>query len=99
MNRLAMLLTHLMKWQHQPERRGKGWRSTIKEQRRELQQHLSENPSLRPKLQEAIAEAHQDAVSEMIRVTPLDEKNLPTHCLYKQRQIFDRGFWPNEGNC
>jgi hypothetical protein len=94
-----MLLTHLMKWQHQPERRGKGWRSTIKEQRRELQQHLSENPSLRPKLQEAIAEAHQDAVSEMIRVTPLDEKNLPTHCLYKQRQIFDRGFWPNEGNC
>lgn len=33
-NRLAVLLTHLLEWQHQPERRGKSWLSTIKVQRR-----------------------------------------------------------------
>ena len=28
-NRLAVLLAHLLKWRFQPERRGKSWRATI----------------------------------------------------------------------
>jgi hypothetical protein len=33
-NRLAVLLMHLLKWDYQPERRGRSWELTIKEQRR-----------------------------------------------------------------
>ena len=32
-NRLAVLLTHRLKWQFQPSLRGTGWRLTIEEQR------------------------------------------------------------------
>ncbi len=31
---LSVLLLHLLKWSFQPERRGKSWELTIKEQRR-----------------------------------------------------------------
>jgi hypothetical protein len=54
-NRLAVLLAHLLKWQFQPVWRGKSWRLTIKEQRRRLSEHLDENPSLKPLVGEAIA--------------------------------------------
>ena len=36
-NRLAVLLGHLLKWDLQPDLRGKSWRSTIREQRRQIQ--------------------------------------------------------------
>src|SRR5262245_11736870 len=37
-SRLVTLLTHLLKWEHQPEGRSGSWRGTIREQRRELRQ-------------------------------------------------------------
>ena len=51
-NRMAILLAHLLKWQHQPERRGASWERTIKAQRKEIAYHLDETASLRPKLLE-----------------------------------------------
>lgn len=49
---LAVLLAHLLKWQHQPERRGASGEKTIKAQRKEIAYALDESPSLAPKLQE-----------------------------------------------
>ena len=39
-SRLVVLLTHLLKWDHQAERRGGSWRGTIREQKRELRMLL-----------------------------------------------------------
>src|SRR5215471_13894744 len=39
-SRLVVLLTHLLKWEHQADRRSGSWRGTIREQRRELRQLL-----------------------------------------------------------
>src|SRR3954466_13834506 len=39
-SRLVLLLTHLLKWDHQPEQRSNSWRGTILTQRRELRQLL-----------------------------------------------------------
>src|SRR5689334_7337463 len=61
-NRLAVLLTHLLKWQFQPALRSNSWRLTIMEQRRKIARHLRDNPSLRGALDEAIADAYGDAV-------------------------------------
>lgn len=49
-NRMALLLSHLLKWQYQPERRGSSWQRTIKDQRRMIAIRLQKTPSLKPDL-------------------------------------------------
>ena len=49
-DRLAVLLAHLLKWYYQPSFRGRSWQLTIKEQRRQLQRLLKDNPSLYARL-------------------------------------------------
>jgi len=93
-NRLAVLLAHLLKWQFQPAWRGKSWRLTIKEQRNKLADHLDDNPSLRATLDEAIARAYKDALVEVQKETTLSEDDLPTNCPYIGEQIFDPDFLP-----
>ena len=66
-SRLVVLLSHLLKWEHQPERRSGTWRGTIREQRRELRQ-LLESGTLRNHaeavLPDAYAEARRQAADE-----------------------------------
>lgn len=49
-NRMAVLLAHLVKWQYQPERQGKSWALTIRNQRKAIAIRLEDTPSLRGKL-------------------------------------------------
>ena len=93
-NRLAVLLVHLLKWQFQPAWRGRSWRVTIKEQRRKVAEHLEDNPSLRARLDEAIGRAYQDAIADVQRETPLTEDDLPKVCLHTREQIFAPDFLP-----
>jgi hypothetical protein len=66
-SRLVVLLSHLLKWEHQPERRSGSWRGTIREQRRELRQ-LLESGTLHNHaeavLEDAYAEARRQAADE-----------------------------------
>lgn len=57
-NRLTVLLVHLLKWQAQPAFRGDSWRLTILEHRRRLAEHLKDDPSLRGALAETMATAY-----------------------------------------
>ena len=54
-NRLAVLLLHLLKWQFQPGFRSPSWSATVREQRIRLRNHLKDNPSLKGKLDESFA--------------------------------------------
>src|SRR5690348_13781708 len=47
-SRLAVLLTHLLKWQIQERMRSRSWAGTIGEQRRRIAKLLRESPSLHP---------------------------------------------------
>ena len=49
-SRIAVLLAHLLKWKFQPERQSASWEGTIKVQRKAIDLHLQEVPSLRSKL-------------------------------------------------
>ena len=60
-SRLEVLILHLLKWAYQPERQGRSWRNTIREQRRRIARHLGRNPSLAPLRDEIFADAYQDA--------------------------------------
>jgi uncharacterized protein DUF29 len=93
-NRLAVLLPHLLKWAYQPDRRGKSWRLTIEEQRRQLSRHLRDNTSLRAFEDEAMADAYGDAVLRVERETDLPRDLFPWSCHYGFEQATDDGFWP-----
>ena len=95
MSRLTVLLTHLLKWQYQPERRGTSWRLTITEQRRSIRRLLADSPSLKPLLPEMIAEEYRDARDDAVYETSLAKSRFPLDCPYTIDQVFDSEFWPD----
>jgi hypothetical protein len=79
-SRLAILLAHLLKRHFQPDRRGNSWRLSILEQRRRSVRIVSHGPSLRPHLNDILAEAYGDAVLIAARETELPEVTFPPVC-------------------
>lgn len=92
--RLSVLLLHLLKWAYQPERRGKSWELTIKEQRRQLARHLRDNPSLGAWSDQAMADAYGDAVLRAELEMNVARDMLPGECPYLFEQALDEAFWP-----
>ena len=93
-NRLTILLLHLLKWQFQPGFRGPSWSSSIREQRIRLRSHLKDNPSLKAKLEELFAEAYELAVIGAARETGLPEIDFPKSAPYRFEEAADDAFWP-----
>jgi hypothetical protein len=91
-NRLGILIGHLLKWHYQPEKQSKSWRVTIRGQRREIKYLLSQNPSLKSYLDEAILLGYAQAIDLVVQETPLDDRDLPKECPYSVEQIFDDNF-------
>ena len=94
-NRLAILLLHLLKWRFQPGFRSPSWNSTIREQRIRLRSHLKDNPSLKAKVDEALAEAYELAVIGAARETGLPEGDFPKSSPFRYEQAIDDQFWPD----
>ncbi len=93
-NRLVVLLVHLLKWQFQPERRGNSWRRTIKAQRMEIADLLCDNPSLKSQMGNVLARAYKKA-----RFYAADETNLAENCFpsalpYSPDDLLNDDFWP-----
>jgi Domain of unknown function DUF29 len=95
-NRLVVLLMHLLKWRFQPSKRGKSWRLTIKGQRTELRRHMRDNPSLKAKLTEALTDAYESARIDAARETGLAEDSFPASCPWTYTEIIDDSFWPEK---
>ncbi len=93
-NRLTILLMHLLKWQFQPGFRSASGSSSIREQRIRLRSHLQDNPSLKAKLGEAYAEAYELAVIGAARETGLSESLFPAAPPYRFEEAMDGEFWP-----
>jgi len=95
-NRLAVLLLHLLKWEFQPGLRGNSWRLTIEEQRYRLADHIADNPSLKATLPETTANAYRLALVEAERETGLARATFPTACPWTFGQITAGDFWPGD---
>ena len=93
-NRLTVLLTHLLKWQAQPALRSNPWRLTILEQHGQLAEHLKENPSLKSVLLDAFATAYRFALLGAQRETGLPEDAFPATCPWTGEQVMAEGFLP-----
>jgi len=99
-SRMAVLLSHLLKWQYQPERRplsisGKSWIRTIKNQRKDILLRLKETPSLKTKLhdQKWIAYVWFSSVVLAENETELD--CFPDHMPWTFDQVLDPEFLPD----
>jgi hypothetical protein len=95
-NRLTVLLLHLLKWQYQPGLRGASWRGSIRVQRVSLESHIQDNPSLKTILPAAIAEAYRIAKIEAENETGMPETTFPEPCPWLFEQMMGEGFWPGE---
>jgi hypothetical protein len=89
---LRVLMLHMLKWDHQPALRSRGWALSIKAQRAELDDIMSDNPGLKPRIGEAIARGYRKASIEAARETGLDEEQFSKTCPYASDDIVARVF-------
>lgn len=80
-SRLVVLLSHLLKWHHQPENRSGSWRGTIREQRRELRL-LLESATLKNHASTVIAEAYAEARQQAADETETALDHFPVECAW-----------------
>lgn len=95
-NRLNVLIGHLLKWEYQAKRRSRSWLMTIRVQRRDIQELLEENPSLKPYLEEALQKIYESGRDLAVGETNLPLKTFPDNCPYTLEEIFRDGFYPGE---
>jgi hypothetical protein len=81
-NRLIILVMHLLKWQYQPNKRSRSWELTIKIQRLDVENLLSDNPSLKSYIKEAISSGYNKAVLKAAQETGLGIEVFPSECIY-----------------
>jgi len=93
-SRLAVLLMHLLKWQYQPQLRGKSWRVTITHQRTAIRSLLEDSPGLQHALQGRVDSAWQDALKDVVVETELDKNTFPSACPWGFDAFMDDNFWP-----
>jgi hypothetical protein len=90
-SRLMTLLTHILKWVHQPEQRSRSWHGTIIEQRQELSDHTSAGV-LRNHAEAVLAEAYQKAIDRAVAETGLPVETFPNVCPFTLEQLLSPGF-------
>ena len=93
-SRYATLLSHLLKWEFQPERRSHSWAATIARERDAIPDHLDENPGLKPRQAELFARAYRGARADAAAETNLPLTRFPTACPYTPDQSISEDFWP-----
>ena len=94
-SRVRQILLHLLQWQFQPWLRSRSWRNSLWVQRRDLAKLLRRNPSLRPQLDEALAEEYPAAVAGALDETGLPDGAFPGTCPYSAEQVQDQDFHPD----
>lgn len=85
-NRLAVLIVHLLKWEHQPTHRSGSWRGSIREQRRELLL-LLESKTLANHAQSVLRKVFSDARKQAADETELSLNQFPKECPWTLEQI------------
>src|SRR5437868_8386807 len=55
---LRVILVHILKWDHQPQRRSRSWWSSITVQRNQVRRLLQKNPGLKSSIRQAFEAAY-----------------------------------------
>jgi Domain of unknown function DUF29 len=85
-SRLAVRISHLLKWEHQPRRRSRSWRATVEVQRQELVR-LLESATLRSHARDVLERVYADGVRQAAAETGLPVGTFPSECPYTLDQL------------
>ena len=93
---VEVVLTHLLTWCYGPTLPDlrRGWRLTIREQRRRLARLLHYNPSLRSTVPAVMAESYPHARCMALDATEEPSPPFPETCPWTPEQVLEAEFWP-----
>jgi Domain of unknown function DUF29 len=92
-----VLMLHLLKWDHQSDRRSRSWVLTILEQRRRVQRRMRRSPGLKSQLDDALTAAYEDARLEAASETDLPLRAFPATRPFEFSEIMERPIvWPGD---
>jgi hypothetical protein len=94
LSRLQVLMLHLLKYQLQPDRRGKSWLLTINHQRTAIERLLEQSPSLARMLDDNLGKVYRKAVRDALIETDLERHVFPADCPYAIAEILDEDWLP-----
>ena len=93
-SRYVVLIAHLLKWIVQPDRRGPSWRATIIEQRKEIAQHLVENPGLKSRDAEIFTAAAEIALPRAAGEMGVEIGDVPADPPFTLDEAKNADWWP-----
>jgi hypothetical protein len=93
-SRYVVLLTHLLKWVFQPERRSRSWEASIRVQRLDIARLIDANPGLQPKRDEIFGAAYSTARFAATGETDLPAETFPETNPFTLAEAMDETFWP-----
>jgi len=97
-SRLELILSHLLKWAYQPDRRSSSWENTIDEQRRRVSDLIDKNPSLKSCLDEVADDAYRyargSAGNDMGLGPRAWRRHFPSASPWSLSQILNTSFLP-----
>jgi hypothetical protein len=93
-HRMRILIAHLLKFQFQPSHISGSWRATIETQRVRISSLLEQSPSLKRRVDAAIAYAYPLAIRLAAAETGLPHARFPSANPYSKEQILDPDFLP-----
>jgi hypothetical protein len=89
---LEIVLAHMLKWDHQPERRSRSWANSIAAQRGDYTDVLADNPGLKSRRSEVLTRAYRKARLAASSETNLPIEVFPVDCPYSWDDILERPF-------
>jgi len=96
-NRLTTLLEHLLKlryWEEERQSCARGWKNTIREQRRHIKLLVNDSPSLKPFLLEIFAECYANAREDAGDKTNLLIDAFPEQSPFTPEATLDFNYLP-----
>ena len=89
---VEIIILHLLKWDHQPERRSRSWALSIAEHRERALIQLQKSPGLKSSLVEIQHNAFRLGRLGAARQMKRSPKSLPADCPYTWDDILNRPF-------
>ena len=89
-----LIIMHLLKMQHQPEKFTGSWRNTIARERLNAEQIIEENPGLKPRIDELFLKAYAQARKLAAIETEIPLPSFPTSPEVSLEQVRSEDYLP-----
>ena len=89
---LIKLLSHLLKWHYQPQRRSRSWINTIRNARNSMTDLIEDSPSLRRYREEVFDQVYQKAREEASFETLLSLDVFPLSCPFSEEEVYEKEY-------